>query len=125
MEAGVFVERRRKRSNYAGLALQYYLASVARQKQLFALVVADPSGLLVASSFRGPEAEELAAVAPLIARPDEGGESVQERGEIPIVIHKLSVEHASLFLCAVGDKERSRQGLRTVAGGVRRILATP
>jgi hypothetical protein len=121
----MFLERRRKRSNYVGLALQYYLAAVAKRSQLFALVLADPCGLLVASSLRGPEAEELAAVAPLIARPDEQGETVQERAEIPIVIQRLDVEQSSLFLCAVGERQSSRAGLRSAAAGVRRILSTP
>jgi len=121
----MYLERRRKRSNYTSLALQYWLAAVARRSQLFALVLADPAGLLIASSLRGPEAEELAAVAPLIARPDEKGESVQARGEIPIVIQKLDVDRSTLFLCAVGERQSSRAGLRSATAGVRRILATP
>jgi hypothetical protein len=116
------VERRRKRSSYTALALQYWLCSIAQRKRLFALVLADSAGLLVAASFHGPEAEELAAVAPLLARPADSGQASHDRSRIPIVIHRLPVDHASLFLCAVGDRERSRDGIRLAADGVHRIL---
>ena len=119
------VERRRKRSSYSGLALRYWLTSVASQQRLFALVLADAAGLLVASSLGGPEAEELAAVAPLLARPDEAGINVAERSDVPVVIHKLLFDQSSFFLCAVGDRKRSRQSVRVAEGGVRRILDEP
>jgi hypothetical protein len=119
------VERRRKRSSYSGLALQYWLSSVANQQQLFALILADAAGLLVASSLRGPEAEELAAVAPLLARPDESGLNVAERGNVPVVVHKVLFEQSSFFLCAVGERQKSRRSVRLAEGGVRRILDEP
>ncbi len=119
------VERRRKRSSYSRLALQYWLSSVASQQRLFALVLADAAGLLVASSLGGPEAEELAAVAPLLARPNEAGRCPAERPDIPVLIQKLSFDEASLFLCAVGDRQRSRRSLKLAEGGVRRILDEP
>ncbi len=116
------VERRRKRSSYTGLALQYWLYSIAQRKRLFALVLADSAGLLVAASFHGPEAEELAAVAPLLSRPTETGQVGRDRSRIPMVIQRLPVDRASLYLCAVGDRERSRDGVRLAADGVQRIL---
>jgi len=119
------VERRRKRSSYSQLALQYYLSSVAQRQKLFALVLADSAGLLVASSLQGPEAEELAAVAPLLARPDEAGDqAVAERNQIPVVIRRMPVAKSSLLLCAVGEKDRSVEGIAQAAGGVSRILTT-
>jgi len=117
----MYVERRRKRSSFAGLALQYWLNSIAQKKHLFALVVSDSAGLLIASSLHGPEAEELAAVAPLLARPGENGVQL-EHPEIPVVIHKLQVDRSSLYLCAVGDRARGRESIRLAASGVRRIL---
>jgi hypothetical protein len=118
-------ERRRKRSSYTGLSLQYWLSSMAREERLFALVLADAAGLLVASSLAGPEAEELAAVAPLLARPTDAGLVEGERGEIPVSIRRMHFERCSLYLCAVGDRQRSRRCLRLAEGGVRRILAEP
>jgi hypothetical protein len=119
------VERRRKRSSYSSLALQYWLSSIASQQEVFALILADAAGLLVASSLRGPEAEELAAVAPLLARPDDSGLNVAERGDVPVVIHKVLFDQSSFFLCAVGDRGRSRRSVRLAEGGVRRILDEP
>ena len=115
------VERRRKRSSFAGLALQYWLSSIVQKKRLFALVVSDSAGLLIASSLHGPEAEELAAVAPLLGRPGEDGVQL-DRPDIPMVVHKLEVDRSSLYLCAVGDRIRGKESIRLAASGVRRIL---
>lgn len=120
----MYAERRRKRSNFAGLALQYWLSSVARQQGIFGLVLADSAGLLVASSLRGPEAEELAAIAPLLAADGDRGESTFQPEDLPIVVHRTEVDRSQLFLCAVGDSERVQQGMSTAAGGVQRILTT-
>jgi hypothetical protein len=119
----MFTERRRKRSSFSGLALQYWLSSLAQRKQLFALVLADSAGLLIGSNLHGPEAEELAAVAPLLARPAEDKDSALERRKIPMVIDRMQIDRSSLYLCAVGDERRSRECLRLAATGIRRILA--
>lgn len=116
-------ERRRKRSNFAGLALQYWLASIARRQGLFALVLADSAGLLVASNLRGPEAEELAALAPLLARPEERAPARQVEPELPVQVLPLTIDRARLYLCAVGDRHRAGEGARTAVGGVERILS--
>jgi hypothetical protein len=120
-EGRMHVERRRKRSSFAGLALQYWLNAIAQKKRLFALVVSDSAGLLIASSLHGPEAEELAAIAPLLGRSGEDGMQL-DRPDIPVVVHKLQVDHSSLYLCAVGDRARGQESVRLAAGGVRRIL---
>ena len=119
----MLAERRRKRSSFAGLSLQYWLNAVAQQKRLFALVLADSAGLLIGASMTGPEAEELAAVAPLLARPNNAEcNPMPERNKIPVVVQPMRLDHASLFLCAVGDRERGKEGIRLAASGVRRIL---
>jgi hypothetical protein len=117
-------ERRRKRSSFSGLALQYWLAAIAQRDRLFALVVADSAGLLVAASMKGPEAEELAAIAPLLVRPMSDGPSGSDHPRVPMVIRKMRLDQASLFLCAVGNQEKSQTSLRMAEDGVRRILAT-
>ena len=116
------VERRRKRSNFAGLALQYYLASVARRTRVVSLVVADSAGLLVASSMKGPEADELAAIAPLLMRSDEEGSCPVDRHKLPLVIEKVPVDRSSLFVCAVGIQQRCADSVKQAKSGVRRIL---
>jgi hypothetical protein len=116
------VERRRKRSSYTHLALQYWLASVAQRNRLVAMVLADTAGLVVAGSMLGPEAEELAAVTPLLMREDESGCSVAERHQLPMKIEKVSVEGDSLYLCAVGDQEPCSRGIDQARSGISRIL---
>lgn len=120
----MLTERRRKRSSFAGLALQYWLGAVARQNRLMALVLADSAGLLIASSFRGPEAEELAAMAPLLARPGQPGAPLEEAPRLPLEIQPLRIDRTSLYLCAIGERGRIGDGLKKAAGGVRRILTT-
>jgi len=115
-------ERRRKRSSYVGLALQYWLSSVAQRKRLMALVVADSAGLLVAASFQGPEAEELAALAPLLARPGQPGAPLDEAPELPMEIRQMQVDCSSLYLCAIGDLRSTSDGLRLAESGIQRIL---
>lgn len=117
-------ERRRKRSSFAGLALQYWFRAVASRKRLMALVLADSAGLLVASSFQGPEAEELAALAPLLARPGQPGAALESAPRVPLEIRPMQIDRTSLYLCAVGDRRRTEDGLRLAEGGVHRILTT-
>lgn len=115
------VDRRRKRSNYAGLALQYWFASVARRARLLGLVLGDSAGMLVASNIRGPEAEELAALAPLLARDRDPGLSPPD---VPVAIKRMQIDRTALFLCAVGGGGQRSSGLRWAESGVHRILTT-
>ena len=119
------LERRRKRSNYKALALQYYLASVARRHRVVAMVVADNAGLLVAASMQGPESEELAAVAPLLMREDASGQTVADRHRLPIAIDPIDIDGSELFICAVGQEAGCAAGLDQARGGVERILSVP
>jgi hypothetical protein len=116
------LDRRRKRSNYTALSLHYWLAAIAERTPAFAYVLADPTGLLVASSIRGPEAEELAAVAPILARPDANGIQVAKRYGVPMCIEEIEIDGMQMLLCAVGDREACRTALPQVADGVGRIL---
>ena len=117
------LERRRKRSTFTGLALQYYLRSVAERNRVVAMVVADATGLLVAGSMRGPEAEELAAVSPMLLRRNEGAASLAERYDLPMQVAQFSMEGQSLYLCAVGERERCTGGLNEARAGIERILS--
>ena len=120
----MFAERRRKRSNFAGLALQYWLTTIARQKGVFGIVVADSAGLLVASSLKGPVAEELAAIAPLMDR-STGQPTVRTKlAKVPIMIHRVMIDRSLLYVCAIGEGNRSEDSVRLACGGVKRILTT-
>lgn len=117
------IERRRKRSSYKALALQYWLSSVARQNRIVALVIADTSGMLVAGSLKGPEAEELAALAPLLAREDENGNTITMRHRLPMAIAEAEIDGATYYLCAVGKSNGCDHGLGQATRGINRILS--
>jgi hypothetical protein len=118
----MLVERRRKRSTFTSLSLQYWLYAIAQRKHLFALVLADSAGLLVAASIPGPEAEELAAIAPLLGRNNKSEIILTENSEVPVVIHKLTLGSSPLLLCAIGDAQRGKEGVRLAEEGIHRIL---
>ena len=116
------LDRRRRRSNYTALSLHYWLASLVDRTRAFAFILADPTGLLIAASIRGPEAEELAAVAPLVARSDPDPTPPKQYG-VPMCVEKLSVEGMPMLLCAIGDRDNCDLAIRQAATGVARILA--
>lgn len=118
-------ERRRKRSNFAGLALQYWLSAIAQRQGMQGMVLADSAGLLVAASIRGDAAEEMAALAPLLARAE--GDPMLLDGlthDSPVQVHRLQVDRTQLFLCVLGDSRRSASGADLATRGVQRILTT-
>lgn len=117
------VNRRRKRSNYTALSLQYWLAAVARRTRTFALVLADTAGLLIASTLHGPEAEELAALAPLLARGHTSTASVSARYGVPVSVNPITVDGMPMLLCAVGEDETREPAMVQAVDGVSRILA--
>lgn len=88
-------------------------------------MVADSAGLLVASSLKGPVAEELAAIAPLLDR-SPGKLAVRSKlAKVPIMIHRVMIDSSLLYVCAIGEGERSEESVRMACGGVKRILTTP
>src|SRR5262249_48619062 len=60
-------DRRLRRSSDPLVALHYQLSSARARGDLDAIVVADPSGVVVAGAGSWPVCEELAAYAPLLA----------------------------------------------------------
>lgn len=117
------LDRRRKRSTYTALSLHYWLAAMAERTPAFAFVLADPTGLLVASSIRGPEAEELAAVAPILARADSSGLQAARRYGVPMCIEEIEIDGMRMYLCAVGERDACSLALPQAAVGISRILA--
>ena len=119
-------DRRQRRSADPLVALHYQLSSIRHEAQLETLVVADPSGLVVAGAGAWPACEELAAYAPLLAdgRWCDASESssarvAQIRSEVSVVA--LDVAGHNVLLCARGRAERDLM-LARAAEGVERIL---
>lgn len=116
-------ERRRKRSERAEEALTLWLRSTAQRMRLPCLVLADDAGLLVASSLDRDRSDELAALAPLLARRDADGRTPMERHGVPMGIHAVDHEGMTLLLIAVSaEVQRRERGLAAARLGVRRIL---
>ncbi len=117
-------ERRVRRSGHTGEALRFQLEHVAKEQELVALVLADSSGFLVAANRNGPEAEELAAVAPIAARRATLASlsPVIEERHLPCAVGQLTVDDIPLYLLAVGDRKRARIAIASASLGVRRIL---
>ncbi|MBI4951881.1 MAG: hypothetical protein HY908_07585 [Myxococcales bacterium] len=116
-------ERRTKRSNVPGLALQHWLAAVAEREGLFGLVLADDSGLLIGASLPDAEAAELAALAPGLAPPTDDGARLDKWYQTQMLIEPVEIDRSRLWLWALGDRARGRASLPVAARGVRRILA--
>jgi hypothetical protein len=119
----VRAERRRRRSKVAEEALHHWLYATARRLRIPGLVLADATGLLIASNLAGDTPEELAALAPLLLRKDDRGSTAAERHAVPMGILAIRHEGARLLLLAVAkEPDRRQRGLLAAAHGVQRIL---
>ena len=126
-------ERRQKRSQDPLIALHYQLAYARHDGELDALVLADPSGVVVAGAGAWAVCEELAAYAPLFAQEAHdaaGGASgasdrmSELRGEVEV--RSMRVDGVDVLLCARGggsDGPRARgTSMKRAEAGVSRIL---
>jgi hypothetical protein len=118
-------ERRRKRSVDPLIALHYQLAYARHDGGLDAIVVADPSGVVVAGAGAWSTCEELAAYAPLLERqPEVMTVPIASRIESlrrQVDVKRLQVEGQEVLLCARGGATRGLS-LDQAAKGVARIL---
>lgn len=115
-------ERRLNRSNNPNLALKMWLASLSQRLRVPGFIVTDQTGLVVATNMKGPKADEVAAMAPMLSKRDEAGVRPVDRHRVPLTIHELDHRGATLLICAVGDRIRRETGARIAAHGIRRIL---
>ena len=131
--APIPVERRRRRSDEFCQAIHFQLLHLAEQYELENLVLADASGLMVASAGDKVEAQALAAYAPVFSRRLNRGarDEIMDQLEsfLPDASGKsLSVRRFQLngdphFLCVVGEKRLCRQAnLYRAVTGIRRIV---
>jgi hypothetical protein len=117
-------ERRHKRSSDPLIALHYQLSVVRSQAELEAIVVADPSGTVVAGAGAWATCEELAAYAPLLVQ-TEAPHTFSSRVEAlrrDAVVHALDVDGQEIFLCARGGSDLRGPSVARAAEGISRIL---
>lgn len=119
-------ERRQRRSDDVVTALHYQLASARAEAGLEALVLVDDRGSLLASAGAWAPCEELAAFAPLLARPEEVARSAVA-GRLAALAEDttslaLGDEHAPILLCGRG-RGAKRHAMVRAAEGCLRILA--
>lgn len=128
-------DRRRRRSSDPLVALHYQLSSTKTRSDLDAIVVADPSGVVVAGAGSWPVCEELAAYAPLLrdgawASASDPVSSRMESLRREIDVRSVSIGGQEVLLCtrqkrradAIEAAEASNRELDAAARGVSRIL---
>jgi hypothetical protein len=120
-------ERRKNRSSDPLIALHYQLSHARSVASLETLVLADPSGVVVAGAGSWAACEELAAYAPLLAQSDISEVPRLDAMRSEVEIRQLQVCGQDVFLCArARDRKSSTNGdaaMIRAAEGVSRILS--
>lgn len=120
-------DRRRRRSDDPFVAMNYQLAHARHEGKVDAIVVADGSGVVVASAGAAAVCEELAAYAPLLAQgrwcePGIAGDgTTMSELRTEIDVQPVDVDGQTVLLCARGGWMRAR-AVEMAASGVARIL---
>jgi predicted regulator of Ras-like GTPase activity (Roadblock/LC7/MglB family) len=111
------MERRVRRSHYRGLALRHFLDAISMRRQAHGMIIAESSGLLIASNLADEEAELYAALCPFIAQ----GITVQRSAKTPYPIHveTAEVDGVPFYICVVGHNDAA---LKEARPGIERIL---
>jgi hypothetical protein len=124
MDATLVVERRRDRTEDTLAALTRLLEAARRRSGLEALSVADSSGLLLAGAGPARLCEELAAWAPLVARPadNDTAPTCIDALERRTGRRRLSVNGIEVVVTTAGDFAPASGELDALAAGLRRIL---
>ncbi len=118
-------DRRLRRSEDPITALHYQLSTSRAEAGLEALVLVDDSGCLVAGAGAWPVCEELAAYAPLLARPEVANATVGTRlaalsGEV--LVHAVAVDGVEVLLCGRGGQGGRAETFARALEGCQRIL---
>jgi len=116
-------ERRRRRSGDQFVALRYQLEHAREQGGIEALVLADDSGLVVASSGDAAVCSELGAMAPIMSRSFLGVPPSPLLRGAEVAIRRVHVYGQDLFLACVGGGVARDAHLACSMTGVERILA--
>jgi hypothetical protein len=116
-------ERRKDRTTEALSALTRLLESARKRSGIEALAVAENGGVLLAGAGPAKLCDEMAACAPLAAPP--ANDAIPTRLDIferRALVQRLAVDGVEIIVCGVGDGEKTRRELGTVAAGCTRIL---
>lgn len=111
-------DRRLRRSTNVVKAIQYLLDEVNERFGLFCLVLTDDQGLLVAASSPLVDAEELAAVSPLVER----NVMEPEFEGWPLAVWPVQTKSGNLTFCAIGEERVVAAATMMANLGVRRLL---
>ena len=111
-------DRRKRRASTAQQALDYLLESIMERFGLLGLVLSDDQGLVVAASSPLFDAEEMAAVSPLLQR----NIPVRKPAGWPISVWPLKTSFGELSLAAIGERATVGAATLCAARSVRRIL---
>ena len=118
-------DRRKDRTTEALSALTRLLESARKRSGLEALAVAENGGVLLAGAGPARLCDEMAACAPLAAGPP-ANDAIPTRLDIferRALVQRLAVDGVEIIVCGVGDGEKTRRELGTVAAGCTRILS--
>jgi hypothetical protein len=118
---GRVIERRKQRSASAGDALQMAMSAAA--EGLDVVLIADDSGMLVASSHTPLDLEMLAAITPIVSR-GRAKANIKRNGEQrELSVKSIRVFDETLHIAALGGDASSRAlGLMRTVTAARRIL---
>ncbi len=122
-------DRRRRRSSDPLIALHYQLSTARHAGDLEAIVVADPSGVVVAGAGSWAACEELAAYAPLLVHPAPMTDSASSRVEAlrqEVEVRTMEICGQEVLLCARGGSTHTgvrNASVARAADGVSRILS--
>lgn len=115
-------ERRFRRSEDRYVALRYQLEHTRGVAGIEALVLADDTGLVVASSGDAAMCAELGAIAPLASRSFMGMPLPPLLRASDLVIKRVEVLGQELYLACTGGGVARDAHLRSSMEGVQRIL---
>ncbi len=115
-------ERRTRRSEYRDQSLRYWFASAADRDDLLGFVLADQSGLLIASNLPAAAAEEVAAQTPFLHGNEPLLKDLTDDNRFAVKVHPLTIGSSSAYLCVIGREEVSPNSLAIATGGIKRIM---
>ncbi len=120
---GRVIERRKKRSSKVGDALEMALSAAASGGELDVVLIADDSGMLVASSHTPLDLDMLAAVTPIVSR-GRAKANIKRNGEQrELSVKSIRVFDETLHIAALGGDAQARAlGVMRSVTAARRIL---
>ena len=113
-------DRRKQRSTDPLVALHYQLSQTRSRSAIDAIVLADPSGVVVAGAGAWVVCEELAAYAPLFEQDEVPERLAALRSDCDV--RHLTAGGQAMLLCTMGKRAARAQAGAAASEGVTRIL---